>query len=302
MPPTRAPEPSRNFFDPFNSSSSGHQRAENRLSGSTSWRDSRSYKLAHQFGDTSGGGGELHRADLVGAGSENWGKDERKENGSWELGVPGLRDKGWQDIRGLMRGKKRKSEESANNVDGDCKKRKGDVDVGSSGDAVRTESQGSLVQVPSQALIESSALDAGDLSVPKTKEATSSPQIFRSLTLYINGSTHSSGVSDHKLKNLFIQHGGSLSIGLARRTVTHVILGSDGLSLAAGKIQKEVAKVGGKGMKYVTAKWVVDSVECGKRLPESQYQAVHTAMKGQKSVLGNFSNMKQQPGEDDKEK
>ena len=74
----KAPQPTRVFFDPFNSSSTGHQRAENRLSGSTSWRDSRTYKLKHQLGDRSGGGGSKHLSDLVGAGSEQFGKDGRR--------------------------------------------------------------------------------------------------------------------------------------------------------------------------------------------------------------------------------
>ena len=119
---------------------------------------------------------------------------------------------------------------------------------------------------------------------PAHEPAPSRPQIFRSLTLYLNGSTHSSGISDHKLKSLFVQHGGSVSIALGRRTVTHVILGSEGGGLAAGKIQNEVTKVAGKSVRFVTARWVVDSVDREKRQPESLYQAVHTAMKGQKSV------------------
>lgn len=58
------------FFDAWNSSSTGHQRAENRLGGSTGWRQSRSMKLSHQF--KSGGTGGKRISDKVGAGSEDW--------------------------------------------------------------------------------------------------------------------------------------------------------------------------------------------------------------------------------------
>lgn len=91
-PPHPNPKPQLRtpHFDPYNSSSTGHQRAENRLAGSPSWRDSRSYKLASQFSDKSGsGGGRLY--DLVGAGSVHFGQDGRLENEGWERGPVGLR-------------------------------------------------------------------------------------------------------------------------------------------------------------------------------------------------------------------
>jgi BRCT domain, a BRCA1 C-terminus domain len=290
------PQPTRTFFDPFNSSSTGHQRAENRLSGSTSWRDSRTHKLAQQLRDSSGRGGESHIADLIGVGSENFGKDSRKECGSWEIGAPGLREKGWQDIRGLMAGsKKRRSEETYHVPDGERKKRKTASKEGTT-DNPATHTNQVLIrsQESLEAPTQSDSPRATAVPIPSEKPTFTAPQIFRSLTLYLNGSTLSSGISDHKLKSLFIQHGGSLSIALGRRTVTHVILGSDcGGGLAAGKVQKEVAKVGGKGVKYVTAKWVVDSVESGKRLPEGRYHAVHIALKGQGIVLGHEQDSKE---------
>jgi BRCT domain, a BRCA1 C-terminus domain len=299
-PPSRAPKPTRTFFDPFNSSSTGHQRAENRLSGSTSWRESRSYKLAHQLRDSSGCGGDAHLADLVGAGTENFGKDGRKENVSWEVDAPGLREKGWQDIRGLMgRTNKRKSDEGSDDYNEDSKRRKQQEYDVSFNKGCRTNTKISSVKgtaCDTTAATCSTNTQRNSSSQEPPKSNLRSPQIFRSLTLYLNGSTHSSGVSDHRLKSLFVQHGGSISISLGRRTVTHVILGSNCGSLAAGKIEKEVKKVGGKGVKYVTAKWVVDSVENGKRLPESRYQAVHTALKGQRSVQENLTQAeKKQP-------
>lgn len=88
---------SRTFFDPWNSSSTGHQRAENRLAGSTSWRVSRNLKLSKQYqGGLTGGGKRV--ADTVGAGSRDFGKDGRKANGGWEKGAKGLRTGGQQSI------------------------------------------------------------------------------------------------------------------------------------------------------------------------------------------------------------
>lgn len=264
------PQPTKIFFDPFNSSSTGHQRAENRLSGSTSWRDSRSHKLSHQFRDTSGRGGEQHLLDLVGAGSENFGSDGRKENGDWEPGAPGLREKGWQDIRGLMDGVRKRSS--------DCL---GDDDVAA--ERKRLKSEPAEPNHTTHSHDEPSAQTQRTTEIPATEEATPSsdelpsdetvqpPQMFRGLNIYLNGST-APLISDHKLKQLFARHGGGASIALGRRTVTHVIIGEKcGGGLASGKIQKEVTTVGGKGIKFVTAQWILDSVEKGARQPESRY-------------------------------
>jgi hypothetical protein len=59
-----------NYFDAWNSSSTGHQRAENKIAASAGWRQSRSMKLSHQF--QSGGTGGERISDAVGAGSEDW--------------------------------------------------------------------------------------------------------------------------------------------------------------------------------------------------------------------------------------
>lgn len=93
-----------------------------------------------------------------------------------------------------------------------------------------------------------------ELSTPVEK------QIFEGLYFYLNGST-APLVSDHKLKHMLASHGAGHSVALGRRTVTHVILGTVsgqggcGGGLAASKIQKEIARSGGKGVKFVTAEW-----------------------------------------------
>lgn len=85
-------------------------------------------------------------------------------------------------------------------------------------------------------------------------------QILAGLCFYVNGST-APLVSDHKLKHMLAAHGGQHSIALGRRSVTHVILGTAnthggaGGGLAASKIHKEIARTGGKAVKFVTAEW-----------------------------------------------
>jgi hypothetical protein len=75
MPPPKSVPPAAQpkfgaHFDAWNSSSTGHQRAENRLGGSIGWRQSRSSKLSYQF--KSGGNGGPRISDQVEAGFENW--------------------------------------------------------------------------------------------------------------------------------------------------------------------------------------------------------------------------------------
>lgn len=80
----------RRFFDPWNSSSTGHQCAENRLTGSTSSRTSRNLKLHDQFKDSLAGG-QKRVADTADAGSQNYGKDGRKADGGWKEDAKSLR-------------------------------------------------------------------------------------------------------------------------------------------------------------------------------------------------------------------
>jgi len=280
LPPP--PQPTRAFFDPFHSSSTGHQRAENRLSGSTSWRDSRSYKLMYQFKDVTGRGGERHLSDLVGAGSENFCRDGRKESGDWEVGAPGLREKGWQDIRKMFGGNQKRSSDGMVDRDGPGsqeEKKKKRRRVMEKEMKTELKDSGALDVAPLNGAGKSSGEErASTCEMTKSSNKAQDgrphdpppqlPQIFRNLTMYLNGST-APLVSDHKLKQLFAQHGGNASISLGRRTVTHVVLGEKcGGGLASSKIQREV---GGQGIKYVTAQWVLDSIQKGVRQPEARY-------------------------------
>lgn len=188
------------------------------MASSTSWRLSRTAKLAVQFRAGPGGGKRLY--DGIGGGSENHGKDGRKENGGWEKSAPGLREEGWQDVSVLLNG----------------------------GPDTKDGSQRSRGIAKADPKVKESDQDGGK-------------KVFTDLCIYINGST-APMVGDHKLKQLLAENGARISIALGRRSVTHVILGTPngaiggaGGGLAAGKIQKEIQRVGGKGIKFVGVEW-----------------------------------------------
>jgi hypothetical protein len=301
LPPL--PQPTREVFDPFNSTSTGHQHADSSISSSTSWRASRAHKLSHQLRDTTGRGGARHVSHLVGAGSENFSRDGPKGNGDWGKSAPGLREDACRDIRDMMQGtRKRGSEGTAESSTSKKKAMTTTIEREDGGSQGINEGlqgwQGQLSTHESdpqlrKALGWSTAMatekpDNGGPSTtpppPRTPDPPPPPQIFSGLNIYLNGSTLPH-ISDHKLKHLLAQHGANISIALGPRTVTHVILSDKG-RLAAGKIQKEVTKIGGKGVKFVGVQWVLDSIEKGRRQPESRYEVVRLAMKGQRSVLG----------------
>jgi hypothetical protein len=98
----------------------------------------------------------------------------------------------------------------------------------------------------------------------KETEAQDNPRkLFDGVNIYVNGSTFPL-VSDHRLKQLITENGGNMSLHLGRRKVTHVIVGrpngsrrgdGGGGGLAAGKLDKEIRKVGGCGVKFVGVEW-----------------------------------------------
>jgi twin BRCT domain len=106
------------------------------------------------------------------------------------------------------------------------------------------------------------------------------PEIFRNCVVYINGYMGPL-ISDIELKKRLARHGARVVTNFGRKSVTHVILGPNGL--AGGKIQKEMLakKV---GVKYVTVDWycfhetfncrALDSLKEGKRMVEAKYAIV----------------------------
>ncbi|KAK4539677.1 hypothetical protein LTR36_010440 [Oleoguttula mirabilis] len=301
MPSAASPaaKPTKSIFDPFNSSATGHQRADSSLSGSTSWRDSRSRKLQEQFS-----GGTKRVSDTVGAGALDFGQDGRTESGGWVKGAKGLRTGGQKSIWESMGGISKEVERPAKRVKVEKDQQKPTTVVNpwtpfrKEDGTIRETSWTSHESSPSHLLSPIDALSfppKPTLTQPDSQDVEpepaekSCPQIFATVAIYINGST-APAISDHKLKHLISSHGGRMSISLGRRTVTHVILGQPNSSggcgggLAGSKIHKEITRVGGKGLKFVTAEWVLESVKAGKRLPESKFEAMRLAPKGVGSI------------------
>lgn len=249
------------FFDPWNSSSTGHQRAENRLSGSTSWRASRNRKLGEQYREGLGGGGGRRIAGALGGGNMDSAEGGRKENGVYETGV----SSGQKSLVEIWAASK-----AGTKMCQDKKKKEKPL-------------------TPSD-MTQERGLDVPQEQLEAPAQLPEKP-IFAGLCFYINGST-APLVSDHKLKHVLALHGARHSIALGRRTVTHVIIGTSsthggaGGGLASTKLQKEIARTGGKAVKFITAEWVLQSIKAGQRLPESRFAPIKLSAKSQSSVLG----------------
>jgi hypothetical protein len=214
-------------FDPWNSSSTGHQRPENQPG--TGWRGSRNKKLNSQF--TAGESGGERLSDTWGAGSEDWDEQrkvlipkslrERKEKSVMDmLAKPGL----------MQQGLKPPGTDDSSNI--------------------------------TPGLTEEETLTELRRNEDDAKEASKPARaIFDGVVVYVNGSTYPL-VSDHKLKQLLCDNGAKLSLHLGRRQVTHVIVGRPtgfshgaGGGLAGGKLEKEIKKLRGCGVKFIGAEW-----------------------------------------------
>ncbi|KAM5352479.1 hypothetical protein ACJ41O_005202 [Fusarium nematophilum] len=284
-------------FDPWNSSSTGHQRPEN--CPGTGWRESRNLKLNSQFLGGSSGGKRM--SDTWGAGSEDF--DEKHKT----VIPKAVRERAQRSVRDMLvqPGKMLESLAKGGATEDDGEGVSGGPQIPATGEEATMEKRRR----------EDESREA---------ERSSSRGIFEGVVVYVNGSTFPL-ISDHKLKHLLTEHGGQMSLHLGRRRVTHVILGRPagghggaggaGGGLAGGKLDKEIRKTGGCGVKFVGAEWyrvspgpallgnewatdsfsrVLESLKAGKRLPEARFSSTKIAPKAQGSVYGLFS---KQPGE-----
>ncbi|MCJ1309406.1 hypothetical protein MMC25_003065 [Agyrium rufum] len=327
MPPLRAALPQHPTFDPYNSSATGHQRAESRLAGSTSWRESRTQKLSHQFAGGLGGGKRTY--DTVGAGSKNFGREGRNENRSWEKGARGLRERegvksgleGWL-IKGGKPGVSNAPEPTKKTKVGTWKKEVwgewGEEEMivleQREKDRLREEADREVAAEERQwkKILSSKKDDIGGerIESPNGQNGRTSPgpdrdrKVFHNLSFYLNGSTYPV-IGDYKLKRLIAEHGGRMNVALGRKSVTHVILGRPngcvmgghgaGGGLAATKIEKEIKRIGGVGVKFVGVEWVLGSIKAGARLPEARFSNLKLCAKGQESVLKLFDKTGEAP-------
>lgn len=270
-------------FDPWNSVALGHQRAETK--GPQGWRDNRTWKLQNQLAGGHPGGDRL--SDSVGAGSEDFGEQRqvlipkevkaRAANSVMDmLRKPGTMNQGSSSSRPPSN-----LREKQPSKEGEDEGKQGDNRMSAK------EEPRPCSQHQEGEEVEAAAKAEG--------QSSNSRKVFDGLVIYVNGSTHPH-ISDHKLKHLLAQNGARMSIHLGRRQVTHVILGKPsgpnsgaGGGLAGGKLEKEIRRVAGCGVKYVGVEWVLESLKNGRRLPEARFTNLKIASKKQPSVYGAFS-------------
>jgi len=215
------------IYDPWNSSSTGHQRAESSSAG-THWRDSRNAKLTAQYGGGRGGGVRMY--DKVGRGSEDFVE---------EMGMA------------VSKAVRIRAEVSVVDMLMKPGAMKGTL---LPGDTKGTENEADDERLTSMERLMLRRKEEDERAERKRG-------IFDGVVIYVNGSTHPL-ISDHKLKQVIVENGGRMSLHLGRRQVTHVILGRPGRvgsgaggGLAAGKLEREIKRVGGCGIKYVGVEW-----------------------------------------------
>jgi BRCA1-like protein len=234
MPPQKTPLPPAakpnhgKVFDPWNSSATGHQRPDMRPG--LGWRDSRNKKLMSQF--VAGHSGGARQSDTYGAGSEDF--DEK-------LGmvVPKVvRARAKLSVRDmLVRPGSMKEAMDANRT------------AASSSNPNANTTDTATIQPSTQG-------EADDGEPPRATR-----KLFDGVVVYINGST-APLVSDHKIRRILADNGAKISLHLGRRKVTHVIVGKpasgslgSGGGLAGGKLEKEIKKIGGCGVRFVGTEW-----------------------------------------------
>ena len=212
-------------FDPWNSSSTGHQRPD-RHPG-TGWRDSRNRKLNTQL--RAGGDGGPRMDDTWGPGAVGYSKELGGVVPAWVAERRGRSVADMLTRPGLMR------ESLGRSKDGEDRAPEGVTD-----EEARTEQR---------------------CKEDEQREMPRSRKLFDGVIVYVNGSTYPA-VSDHRLKHLLSEHGAQMSVHLGRRRVTHVIIGRPagggkgaGGGLAGGKLEREIQRIGGCGVKYVDVEW-----------------------------------------------
>ncbi|KAI1402074.1 hypothetical protein F4819DRAFT_301794 [Hypoxylon fuscum] len=256
-------------FDSWNSSATGHQRAENHLGRSMGWRRSRNTKLTSQFKGGSAGGQRV--SDTVGAGSKDWVPNMNA------LVTPELRSRAKCSVADMLA----KPGTMATNLP-----------ITSAVPDPKPSKDGGRHKLTAEEMLMAQRKVEDET---RQVERAQSRGIFDGVVVYVNGSTHPL-ISDHKLKHVLAEHGAGTSTHLGRRQVTHVIIGrsaggtrGSGGGLAGGKLQREIQKVGGCAVKFVSVEWVLESIKAGKRLPETRFSNLKIASKGQQSVYGLYS-------------
>ena len=194
-------------------------------------------KLSHQFKSGESGGKRI--SDQVGAGSEHW--DEKAK----ALIPKEVRERARHSVADMVTGK--------------------DPIGKGKGMAHQSQADDQILMYGKTVLTNEEKLMAQRTREDDLKEEEKSYRkkgVFDGLVIYVNGSTYPL-ISDHKLKHVLAENGAKMSLHLGRRQVTHVILGRPssnsgvgaGGGLSGTKMEKEIRRVGGCGVKYVGVEW-----------------------------------------------
>ncbi|PKY05301.1 hypothetical protein P168DRAFT_304323 [Aspergillus campestris IBT 28561] len=289
------------IFDPWNSSSTGHQRGE--TSTGTAWRRTREEKLAAQFSSSSSTSSSSAPSYAPSAGGETGGN-----GGEWvwmndhpALGSGNGMDKesGQRDIRDMFSVGKGSSSRPLLNGDGkkeSCLLPSNDTTTTTTTNSIKTQNQPQIHNTPQTQTHNTQPNESSEPSISRETEERKRG-IFSNLTIHLNAPS-SPLISDHALRHLLVAHGASLALSVSRR-VTHIIVGRPNTSssspagtgisgagggLSATKLQREIAKAGCRGFRVVGVEWVLESIKAGKRLSEARF-AMNVAGRGQRSVL-----------------
>ncbi|CAG8166313.1 unnamed protein product [Penicillium salamii] len=290
-PNSNPPDPRNHLhFDPWQSSSTGHQRANpGSFLGSTPWRETRSSKLTQQYksGDCLPQRRGSDTTLVPGAFDGKCVDSPPKPPGEWTMVNEEYLKRtqlGVRDIRSFMGVGKREA-------------------GGKLGDKVdkKVKVVGKEISNREKGHTSPAGLEPKPEPEPELRTGTggldleSTSEIFAGVTIFISGSTLPQ-ISEYKLKHLLASNGANTSIYMARKTVTHVIVGQPntgssgaGGGLSARKLQQEIARGGWKGVKVVSVDWAIESMKAGRRLSESRFPGMHVASKGQRSVAGMFA-------------
>ena len=262
-------------FDPWNSSATGHQRADGpSLSHTTAWRNTRTDKLARQFAF-----GDCRVDNNKGSGTAEWTwiRDEDAADADTaanaSAGAGAGAKHGYQDIRDFMAVTKKRKISSDDRGVHKVKRIPASTATATSTSTSAPEPEPEPVPVPVPVPKPARKPEHEPAHEPvhehqpaqqqQQQQQQHTAQTLAGTTIYINGSTMPP-ISDHKLKHLLVAHGAKLSLALARNSVTHVIIGRPatagkgaGGGLAATKLQKEIDKCGRGNIKVVGVEWYV---------------------------------------------
>ncbi|KAF8459373.1 hypothetical protein BGX38DRAFT_1264311 [Terfezia claveryi] len=273
-PPAKKPllRPRQQTIDIYNSISTGHQVGSG-VSKPTSWRKSRSSKLQQQFQD--------HPHSLFKLGITPETMVTVTATGSITVASTALKSPHAPGKPKLGEGNPSVTEPVT-------------TQAGTSDPPQQQDPTNEAISLcthtgPAHTHTISSTATSTAPALNKPTPTTTATKVFTNCTIYVNGTT-APAISDLVLKRLLCTHGASIATMLARRSVTHVILGKPssaggaGGGLAAGKLQKELKN--GKSIKFVSVQWALDSVKAGKRLSEANYAVINMHSQSQRNIKG----------------